>query len=321
MPAGYAHIMVSDKALEEIKRNKLIESQLLGDLFLNFHYAQLGSLGPDYPYLALFEISSQKKWADHMHYDYTGDLIKTMAGMLGDRIEKGRNGPEFVIPFCWTLGFISHVTTDLVAHPVVERIVGPYEENAQHHRYCEMIQDAFIYSKVRNGAEIEHSGLLKVLAQSSDPDDDDKIHPVLREFWGRALATIYADDYAKGEPRIDEWHDEFEDWLGAASDLPAFIGKLLDRNHKFTYQRVAAISEEDRRKYLDNVPLPDGNYGRYEPDIFQKAVRHVTDQWVSISSGLLGRNLDQFLSGMKNCNLDTGIDLGSGKLLYWEGKP
>jgi hypothetical protein len=58
-----------------------------------------------------------------MHHQHTGDVIKTMAQKL---LELGRGDfqkEEFVIPFCWTLGYLSHVTADLDVHPVVSNIV------------------------------------------------------------------------------------------------------------------------------------------------------------------------------------------------------
>ncbi|MGA2403719.1 MAG: zinc dependent phospholipase C family protein [Syntrophobacteraceae bacterium] len=313
MPAGYTHMMVSDRALEAVKQGKLIDAPLLGSLFENSHFTQLGSLGPDYPYLDLLQ-PGQKKWADHMHYDHTGDIIKTMAEQLLERIRSGFEAPGFIIPFSWLLGYISHVTVDIVVHPVVMGIVGSYEGHEAEHRYCEMIQDALIYNHVRNGAEIEHSGLRRVLRQCSDPGDDDKIHPALRDFWSGALESIFSQDYAAGEPHIDEWHDEFEDFLGLASELPTFIGKLLDRSHKFTYQKSSEISDNDRQKFWNHVPLPNGNFGQYTQDVFPWAVRYVSEKWVSLSSGLLAGDIDDFLSSIRNCNMDTGAEYLSE---YW----
>lgn len=315
MPAGYAHIMISDEALEQIKNERFMDPNLLGNLFEKSHFFQLGSVGPDYPYLD-FLPPSQAQWADHMHYDHTGDIIKTMTGLALQTVEKGTDSDEFIIPFSWLMGYISHVTADLVVHPVVKAIVGPYKGHEAAHRHCEMVQDAFIYNKIRNGAEIEHSQLIRVVQNSSDPDDDDKIHPILRTFWKEALRINFLADYSVSEPKVDRWHDQFEDWLGLATDPPKFIGRILDRNHKFTYAKSTEIPPEERDKYVDNVPLPTGGHGEYERDVFRKAVRHVVEKWVSLSKGILKRDVSDFLISIQNCNLDEGT-VGN-QLVYWE---
>ncbi|MEI8665216.1 zinc dependent phospholipase C family protein [Pseudoalteromonas sp. B28] len=40
-------------------------------------YLELGCVAPDYPYLAVAQ-PSQNAWADLMHYEHTGDLLKAM---------------------------------------------------------------------------------------------------------------------------------------------------------------------------------------------------------------------------------------------------
>lgn len=171
MPAGYAHLMITEKALDQFRKDETIERELRGYTLIKSQFLQLGCLGPDYPYLDFFQ-PDQKAWADHMHYDLTGDLLKTIAAKLLELNLAYHENEDFIIPFCWSLGYISHVTADLVVHPVVSNIVGPYKGNETEHRHCEMVQDSFIYNKVRNGAEIEHSSLIKVVKTSSDPQDD-----------------------------------------------------------------------------------------------------------------------------------------------------
>ena len=75
-----------------------------------------------------------------MHYSRTGDVIGDMAHRLLDLWNRGFLEEDFIIPFCWTLGYISHVTADLVIHPVVLNVVGPYKGNEEEHRHCEMMQ-------------------------------------------------------------------------------------------------------------------------------------------------------------------------------------
>ncbi len=315
MPATYAHLMITDKALERLRSHQDVEEKLRGLILTHSHFVHLGSVGPDYPYLDLLQ-PKQKNWAEHMHYRHTGNAIKTMARKLLDLRGPNLEREEFIIPFCWTLGYLSHVTGDLAVHPVVMNVVGPYQGHETEHRRCEMIQDAFIYGRVRGGAEIEHSGLMRIIQACSDPSDEDKIHPLLRQFWRDILKTHFPEDYQKNEPEIDEWHDQFEDWIGTAG-RPVFVGRIFDPDHRYTYKKNSEITSAERRSFLDQLPLPDGSIGAYEQDVFPKVVGFLEDQWVFLSKGISTGIIDQFLSGVVNSDLDTGRNLETGNLIYW----
>jgi hypothetical protein len=315
MPATYAHLMITEKALEHFVGDETIDNKLRGFTLTHSHFVQLGSVGPDYPYLDVFQ-PKQKDWADHMHYRHTGDAIKTMAQKLLDLWSVGFRGEEFTIPFCWVLGYLSHVTGDLVIHPVVRNIVGDYKGHETEHRHCEMIQDAFIYNKVRKGAEIEHNKLMEIIQLCSTPGDKDKIHPILCTFWKEVLQTHFPADYQDNRPEVDQWHGQFEDWIGFAG-RPLFVGRIFDPNHRYTYKKNDEITSEERRSFVDQLPLPDNQIGNYETDLFPKAIGHVADHWILLSKGIAGGDISPFLSTVTNGDLDTGRELGTDKLIYW----
>lgn len=168
MPGTYAHLIITEKALDQFRANQDIHPNLRSYVLTHSHFVHLGCVGPDYPYLDIVQ-PKQKDWSDHRHYHHTEDVIKSMARKLLDLWLQGFKKEEFVIPFCWTLGYLSHVAADLVVHPVVLNIIGPYKGNEEKHRYCEMIQDAFIYHLIRRGAEIEHNALMDIIEVCSDP--------------------------------------------------------------------------------------------------------------------------------------------------------
>lgn len=315
MPAAYAHLMITDKALERFRDDQEIDEKLRGITLTHSHFVHLGSVGPDYPFLDFFH-PGQKDWAEHVHYRHTGDAIKTMAHRLLDSGGHGFQKEEFIIPFCWTLGYLSHVTGDLVVHPVVMNIVGPYEGHETEHRHCEMIQDAFIYHLIRHGAEIEHSELMRIIQICSAPGDKDKIHPVLRAFWRDILKVHFPVDYQKNRPDVDQWHDRFEDWIGIAG-RPLFVGRILDPNHRYTYKMSFQITSEERKSFLDQIPLPNHKIGTYERDLFPKSVSHVKDKWTLLAKGISQGDINPFLSSITNCDLDTGKDLQTGNLVCW----
>jgi hypothetical protein len=314
MPGTYTHLMITEKALEQFLGHQDINEKLRGAVLSYSHFVHLGSVGPDYPYLDLLQ-PKQKHWADHMHYRHTGDVVKTMARRLLPLAGQGLQEKKFIIPFCWTLGYISHVAGDLVIHPVVMNIVGPYEGNEREHRHCEMIQDTFIYHRIRQGAEIEHSGLMRILQLCSQSGDLDKIHPLLRSFWREILNFHFPEDYTWNYPDIDEWHDQYEDMINLAG-APVFIGPILDPGHKYTYKRSDEITPKERSSFIDRLPLPGNKTGTYE-GLFLKAVGHVSAHWDLLSKGISTGHMDPFLSVITNCDLDTGKDLQTGDLVYW----
>ncbi len=179
-----------------------------------------------------------------------------------------------------------------------------------------MIQDAFIYNKFRHGAEIEHSQLISMLDNCSNPNNSDEIHPILGYFWDDALNTHFPSDFSSNHPDIDQWHDEFEDWLGLAG-RPTFVGRIVDPQHQYTYKMSSEIDASEKKSFLVKLPLPGGIKGNYEADVFPKAVRHVTDKWTSLTKGITAQNLSQSISGISNCDLDTGKDIDTGRLVYW----
>jgi len=214
------------------------------------------------------------------------------------------------------LGYLSHVTGDLVIHPVVMNIVGEYKGHEIEHRHCEMIQDAFIHNKVRRGAEIEHNKLMEIVQLCSVPGDKDKIQPILCIFWKEVLHTHFSTDYQNNRPEVDQWHDQFEDWIGAAG-RPLFVGRIFDPNHRYTYKRSFDITSEERESFWDHLPLPNNRIGNYEMDLFPKAIGHVADHWILLSKGISGGDIGPFLSAVTNGDLDTGRELGTNRLIYW----
>jgi len=306
-------MMISDKATEIFCADVTIGPELHGFTQTHSNFIHLGSVAPDYPYLSLLH-PEQGHWADHMHYEFTGDIVKSMAHkLLNVAAAKGTSGEEFIIPFCWTMGYLSHVTGDLVVHPVIYDIVGSYKGHEGTHRDCEMIQDSFIYHEI-TGNEIEHSSLLPRIRQCSDPNDEEKIHPVLRTFWSDMLQTHFPHDFETNPPDIDHWHERYLDLVGLAGN-PRFIGRILDPGHSYTYKPSSQITAVERRMYLDVIHLPDGRFGTYLNDAFPKAVNSVAEKWILLGKGITEANVDNFLSAVVNADMDTGFE--TTKHVYW----
>ncbi len=314
MPATYAHFLITDKALIQFSEDPTLDRRLRALVLRSSHFAHLGCVSPDYPYLD-FKQPRQKLWADHMHYDHTGDLLHSMVRGLLERRTAGIDRPEFFVPFCWTLGYLSHVTADLVVHPVVRNIVGDYTGHETAHRECEMLQDVHIYHAVRNGAEIRHSELLGILQNCADPANPGRIHPLLRAFWGAALQAHFPEEYAESPPAIDEWDDWYQEGMGVAG-RPPFLGRLADPDHKYTYKLSTEIMPAERAQFIERLPFPGEVTGTYD-DLFARAVAHVADRWHGLAQAVTTGTPDAFLGRLTNCNLDTGADVQTGRLVCW----
>ena len=110
-----------------------------------FRFCELGAISPDYPYLDIAHPDACQ-WADRMHYQKTGDMVKTGIDLI-----RKLDGTAQQKAFAWLLGYTSHVVTDETIHPVVELKVGEYQKNKGRHRICEMHQDAYIFQQLNIG--------------------------------------------------------------------------------------------------------------------------------------------------------------------------
>jgi len=147
MPGAYAHITLINLAREPARLNAGPGLPSPAGLALGrwFKCCELGAESPDYPYLAV-GAQGAAAWADLMHYQHTGDMVKvgieTVKELTGDVRDKA---------FAWLLGYAAHVITDSTIHPVIELKVGPYAQNKTAHRRCEMHQDAYIFQRLNLG--------------------------------------------------------------------------------------------------------------------------------------------------------------------------
>ncbi|MGO9019664.1 MAG: zinc dependent phospholipase C family protein [Syntrophobacteraceae bacterium] len=319
MPAGYAHFMISNEAIKAIRGQANIDPGLLNLFDSHLHFIHIGSVAPDYPYLDLGLLDSkQKLWADHMHYEFTGDMLMSMASkLLEAKKTYGIDYDEFVLPFSWASGYLSHVTADLAVHPFIYANVGSYKGHEDNHRELEMIQDAFIYKKI-TGEEIRESKFISGARLCSDPDDDEKIHPILAKFWGPLLDDLFPHEYEIIPPVIDHWHKYYLKSMNFAGD-PPFLGRaisnLINPEAPYTYNPTDKMSDADKALYYKEHRLPDGKFGTYEIDVFPKAVSMVAEKWTLLCKGLSSGDLGPFEKAVVNCDMDTGLK--TAEFAYW----
>jgi len=106
-----------------------------------------------------------------MHYEKTNGIAIHGHNELKDVCTTKQTADK--IKLIWLFGYVSHLVADATIHPVVQAIVGPYDQNEQtktEHRICEMTQDALIYNERKNTdiRYAEFSSALKFFRKSND---------------------------------------------------------------------------------------------------------------------------------------------------------
>lgn len=307
MPGAFAHITLVNIAKEtrRLEAGPGMAPAAISSLLDWFKYCELGAVSPDYPYLAP-PLSGQARWADLMHYEHTGEMIKV--GVAAVRKLPGEDKRK---AFAWLLGYAAHVIADLTIHPVVELKVGPYAANKKHHRICEMNQDAYIFQRLDLGdlglSEHLDSGIRKCTLPGSQDLD-----PAIETVWREMLRSCYPHAFADGEANIGSWHHGF----GATVDL------VEDGNRLFPLARHVAVGqgltypaadEIDMATYINNLSVPGGHLSYDE--IFDKAIRHAIEGWHLVATGVFKEDV-RYQTAFGQWDLDTGKDQ-NGHIVLW----
>jgi hypothetical protein len=302
--------MIVEDALEKYRRTRRNPKRFSVILGYN-HFVNLGAVGPDYPYMTdlLSGMIKEHTWADRMHYENTGEFLKIAATALLQR-----EGEERDICLAWFFGFVSHVIADAVVHPMVNAIVGPYIFNSKEHRHCEMIQDSYIFREIKR-TELRYSAYVNLLKQCSHPDDKDRLHPVVRTYWTEILRASHPGGRSRfGQIQPDKWHEHFVARISSAA-APGPVFRHMREDTSLAYKRVEDFDVDERRRFIEEVRLPTGKSGRFREDVFDKAVEILIGVWNHIFNGVSRRAMDDFAAGVKNWNLDTGVD--EDRIHFW----
>ena len=76
MPGAYAHLTLVDLIREPARLESLgFEPEAIVPVLDYFRFCELGAISPDYPYLDIAHPDACQ-WADRMHYQKTGDMVK-----------------------------------------------------------------------------------------------------------------------------------------------------------------------------------------------------------------------------------------------------
>jgi hypothetical protein len=309
MAGTFTHFMVCDAA----KANRKALPPDLRKL-LNNHaeFLFLGAVSPDLPYLSFK--NGNVNWANVMHYETTNAIAVNAHEVL--KKAWGSRSIREEIQLVWLLGFVSHLVTDATIHPIVQAIVGSYDEHKEEHRICEMTQDSLIYFEIKK-MEIrysEFSSILKFCRESPHID-------ALVEFW--INQTVKAFSAKNEEPDPGLWMETYSEAIdvaeGGSSIVALFrhIGTIREYTYN-TREEIVSNHPDRLRQFYMEMKLPDGGTGSFREAAFNRAVANVTAAWNALYAGLTG---NVTVAGVvRNWNLDTGEDMNSNPrtVSYWE---
>ena len=307
MPGAFAHITLVNEASSTNKLDTIDLNDKAYDSILSWlEYIELGAVSPDYPYLAI--TNKHKYWADFIHVNFkTKELI--LKGIEEIKSIEDEETKEKL--FAWLCGFVAHIVTDVVLHPVVELKVGPYIGNEKNHRICEMHQDSHIYSKLNLGEIGMAKHLNSGIATCNDNGDTSLIYKPLRNVWEKMFETADPEGFKTNKPNIDKWHYCFYKIVSISQE-----GRRL-----FPLARHVAVSQglsyplENKidEQYITNLNVPHNQTMHYD-DIFAKAIQEVLNSWKVLGDVVYGNSED--VSFFDNWNLDDGKDKDSN-LVFW----
>ena len=317
MPGAFAHMVAADRAKQAAELNGL--DSIARSTLKYPQWLQAGTVGPDYSYLHhLRSHDPSDSWADLMHYNRTGDVVRSgiqwLSEWTGDRTSM-----EFQRAVAWLSGYLSHVVLDASIHPVVRSIVGEYEQNAKEHRICEMYMDSFIF-KETYGYELVNDEWADYLRHTTD-DSGDGMDRTIKTIWGHMLKTTYPNEYEQNSPDFDGWHNGYIRAIDMA-DNSLILFRHAATENGLLYADSGDIPAAAMTKYIEQAKTPATNrFGvssMHYRDIFSFGVDNIVRYWTAMNATIEG-NGDISMPTLPNWNLDKGtIDpAGEGNATLW----
>lgn len=313
MPGAYAHLTLVNVLGSPERLDQLDIPDEAKEAILDYKkFVELGATSPDLPYLKLKDgiVPDEKatEWADQMHYNWPGEVIKEIARKVRQEADPDKREKQLA----WLFGYTSHVGGDTTIHPVVELKVGPYAQNKEHHRVCEVNQDAYIFQRLGVG----RVGLVDYLVPSISGCKDEKgnLDAAIVSLWEAVLQARYPKQFGSNPPAIQDWYKGFQSGVENAGEMSRLmpLARHVCVNCGVSYPKP----EEVDQQYIKNLKTPRGVPMDYDA-IFELAVKNVGQLWANVADYVFHGN-DASLDKIPNLNLDTGRDLNTNIIKMWE---
>jgi hypothetical protein len=307
MPGAYAHITLVNLAKEPQRLEKAgVLPQAIAAVMDYFRFCELGAVSPDYPYLDIMHRDAAP-WADLMHYEKTGDMIKR-----GIEVVRAMAGANQAKALAWLLGYTAHVIADVTIHPIVELKVGKYQDNQKEHRICELNQDAYVFQRLNLGEVGLSEHLDSGIWGCCEPSDSGRLDQAIVTVWEGMLEHCYAKQFAQHRPNLHNWHAAFKrvvDKVEEGNRLAPFA-RHVAVNCGMTYPDARHID----RQYIENLKTPIGPM-HYDA-VFDAALGNVVAMWAIVAKGVFGIDT-AYQSAFGSWDLDTG-KTPSNEYIFWK---
>jgi hypothetical protein len=314
MPGAYTHISIARLLTSGNTLKKNIMPEARKALLAFPEFCHMGAIGPDYPYLKLFDGSSEH-WANAMHHKYGTATEKNILYVGANQIKK-LTGDRQSKCLAWFYGYISHVIADVTCHPVTNLLVGDYEaDNQIAHRESEMHQDVYIF-KTRLDGDVSKSEHIKNVIGSCVATDTKKVNSDIVSFWSNLLEKTFPQIHAKHPVDINGWHNSVQFFLDNVAEELSFIPSRHVREY-FAGSGIAypRFDEIDKARFIDKLKTPKGN--KTYDQVFDLAKKNVLKVWKIMSDGIY-RDDESYKEKLKIWNLDSGQEVKTSKVM-WEG--
>jgi hypothetical protein len=288
-----------------------LTDEIRGDLITYRNYCELGSVGPDYPFLSRLD-GDAPAWGNVMHFWKTADFIRRAISSMCNTSFTGFDKDRCT---AWLFGYAAHVVTDLTIHPIVNTIAGGAYDPAkpgicERHRECEMHQDVYVSEKLAPG-NYHKAGYLTSLGIGTCEIDG------IKDVWFKSLpynqlADIHMKEGFAGPKNLPEpakWHSNFLLALKvvASDQIPVLVRHFLP---SYTYPATDDVNPE----FIYNLAAPDGSFADTYDRVFDRAHEKIRAVWDNLGSALAGKDPGQF--SLANADLDTGL-AENGELSMW----
>lgn len=302
MPGAYAHITLLHLSIQRAQEGEALPARVVGALKRWGAHAEFGALSPDFPYLA-----GHTTWADLMHHSGNNTLLHCGLSAL-----QGMDPEPWERTCAWLMGYASHMVADMTIHPVINRLVGPYEDNKTAHRTCEMHMDVHAFARLGLG----DVGLTRHLEDHlSSVETDHQRHlidPAVGAVWASMLSQTHPDTARHDPPAPHAWYRSF---VGVMNTIRGLNRKLPFARHlgagfHLDYPEPAALDP----RYLYHLPTP---HGAMPYDLLLSlAMANIVSFWRDLAEGI-----DQpHRLAMQAWNLDTGQSAEQpDRLVFWPG--
>jgi hypothetical protein len=303
MAGCYTHLTLVSKIIDKRELKSIgIDSPISKILREWSNYVLLGAVSPDLPYLGF-----GKKWADKFHYEKTSQIVREGLGTLFGQ-------PFDVVPaqkqIAWLLGYVAHIVTDLYIHPVIEKKVGPYAENATEHRTCEMNQDIWILKKEMfddvGRCEI-FDNTVKTCTETGA--EGYIVDNAISEFWKMLIKKVYSPRWS---PSPKRWYFYFVTLMDKFAENPDKHLIITREALKYLHYGYPSNPNMD---YVENLHRPNGERVDFYT-VFNEAVGKTKEVWTQMSKALSTEDVSCFT--LQDGNLDTGKLLSDPETsIFW----